>query len=273
MGTMMTATMVSRVAALLGACGRPVVHTFLYAVDLAVFHCKVLGDRSRHRRLWNHASRRAVVTQIIFTGVDAVPAILLLAIILGGGLVAQLVLTLQEFGSQGYVVSVTTDLVALELGSLLTAILLIGRSGSAIAVDLLNMKLNNEIHALELLGININDFLIMPRVLGCAVSQLVLAILLSFVALSSAVVVTAIFASISVSQYFQEIIAAFTAFELGVFAFKNLLFGIIIGSVACFHGLQIQGSRTEIPQQTQKALVSTLVIIFILDGLLVLAVG
>jgi len=260
-------------AAVTGSFGRPVVAAFIYAVDLAVFIWRSVTDRSRHRRLWNRASRRAVVTQVIFTGVDALPAILILSLAMGVGVIAQLVLALQEFGTQSYVVTVITDLVALELGALLTAIFLVGRSGSAITVDLLNMKLNNEIHALELLGININDFLIVPRLIGCSVAQLVLAIIFSFVTLTSAVFVTAVFAPINLVQYFNAIVGAFTGLDIAVFIFKNALFGLIIGSIACFHGLQIKESVTEVPQQTQKAIVSTLLIIFILDGILAGALG
>ncbi len=261
------------VATVTGAFGRPIVAAFVYAVDLAVFIWQSLTDRSRQRRLWNRASRRAMVTQVIFTGVDALPAIVILSLAMGAGVIAQLVLALQEFGTQSYVVTVITDLVALELGALLTAIFLVGRSGSAITVDLLNMKLNNEIHALELLGININDFLIVPRLVGCSVAQLVLAIVFSFVALTSTVFVTAVFAPINLAQYFHAIVGAFTGLDIAVFLFKNALFGLIIGSIACFHGLQIKDSVTEIPQQTQKAIVSTLLVIFVLDGILAGALG
>lgn len=269
----MMASLSSSAATVIGAFGRPVVGAFVYAVDLTVFIWRSLTDRSRHRRLWNRASRRAVVAQVIFTGVDALPSILILSLALGVGVIAQLVLALQEFGTQSYVVTVITNLVALELGALLTAIFLVSRSGSAITVDLLNMKINNEIHALELLGININDFLIVPRLIGCSIAQVVLAIVFSFLTLTSAVIITAAFAPINLVQYFSAIVGAFTGLDIAVFLFKNALFGLIIASVACFHGLQIRSSVTEIPQQTQKAIVSTLVVIFVLDGILAGALG
>ncbi len=88
-----------------------------------------------------------------------------------------------------------------------------------------------------------------------------LAIVFSFVTLTSAVVVTTVFAPINLGQYLNAIVGAFTGLDIAVFVFKNALFGFIIGSIACFHGLKIEESVTEIPQQTQKAIVSTLSVI------------
>ncbi len=72
-------------ATVTGAFGRPVVAAFVYALDLTVFIVRSLTDRSPKRRLWNRASRRAVVTQVLFTGVDALPAILILSLAMGVG--------------------------------------------------------------------------------------------------------------------------------------------------------------------------------------------
>ena len=72
-------------------------------------------------------------------------------------------------------------------------------------------------------------------------------------------------------KYLLILLDAFTPPELLVFLLKNLLFGLIMGAVACFHGLQVEKSITELPQQTQQAIVNSLVLIFVFDGLFVIA--
>jgi len=257
----------------LGVFGRPAVRAGTYITDLTVFTGRALTDPARRRGLLNPASRRAVVTQLLFTGVDALPAIALLALAVGVGGVAQLILALQELGTESEVVTIIADWIALEIGPLLTAVLLIGRSGSAITVDLLQTKFNRELEAIELLGININDFFVVPRLWGCAVAQLALAVLLSSLTVISAIIATAVWAPIDVGQYLQAITVAFTPYEIVLFVLKNLLFGLSIAAVACFHGLQIRGSATEVPQQTQQAIVAALLIVFVLDGVFAVGLG
>jgi len=257
----------------LGVFGRPVVRTGVYLADLVVFTGRAFTDPTRRRGVLNRASRRAIVTQLVFTGVDAIPAVALLALAVGVGGVAQLILSLQQLGTQSDVVTVITDWIALEVGPLLTAVLMVGRSGSAMTVDLLQTKLNRELEALELLGINVSDFFVVPRLVGCALAQLVLAVLFSTLTVTSAIVATAVLAPINVAQYFQAITVAFAPHEIVLFLLKNLVFGLSIGAVACFHGLQIRGSATEVPQQTQKAIVAALLIVFVVDGLCAAGIG
>lgn len=251
-----------------GMVGRQVLRLPNYLIDLTVFIVQALRDWREASKLLNRATYSSLVGQVIFGGVDALPAITLLALASGLGIVSQFIITIQVFGETGDVVNVLTQVVALELGSLLTAIVLIGRSGSAIAVDLANMKLNREIEGLELLGINVNHFFIAPRLLGTMISQMVLAVHFSILSVVSGVVVTGLFVSAGYFKYLADIPLAFDPNDLVVFLLKNLVFGLLIGTIACFHGLRVRHSITEVPQQSQRAIVNSLSIIFILDGLI-----
>lgn len=260
----------SRIDTLSGMVGRQALRLPNYLIDLTVFVIRALRDWRQASKLLNRATYSSLVGQVIFGGVDALPAITLLALASGLGIVSQLIITVQVFGETADVVNVLTQVVALELGSLLTAIVLIGRSGSAIAVDLANMKLNREIEGLELLGINVNHFFIAPRLLGTTISQMALAVYFSILSVASGVLVTGLFVSAGYFKYLTDIPLAFDPNDLVLFLLKNLVFGLLIGTIACFHGLRVKHSITEVPQQAQRAIVNSLSIIFILDGLIAL---
>ena len=241
-----------------------------YILDLTTFIVQALRDWRHESNLFNRATYISLVVQMIFSGVDALPTITLLALASGLSITHQLITTVQVFGTTADVVNLLTQIVALEFGSLLTAVILIGRSGSAIAVDLANMKLNREIEGLELLGINVNHFFITPRLLGTTIAQLVLAVYFSIISVISGVAVTAMIGGSSYLKYLTEIPLAFDPYDLLLFLVKNLFFGLLIGATACFHGLRVEQSITEVPQQTQRAIVNSLSLVFILDGLFAL---
>lgn len=266
----MTTQAPSRLHNFSGMVGRQVLRLPNYLIDLTVFLIRALRDWRQASKLLNRATYSSLVGQVIFGGVDALPAITLLSLASGFGIVSQLIITVQVFGETNDVVNVLTQVVALELGSLLTAIILIGRSGSAIAVDLANMKLNKEIEGLELLGINVNHFFITPRLLGTTIAQMALAVYFSIISVVSGVLVTGLFVSEGYFKFLADIPLAFNPYDLLIFLFKNLAFGLLIGTVACYHGLRVKHSVTEVPQQAQRAIVNSLSIIFILDGLIAL---
>jgi phospholipid/cholesterol/gamma-HCH transport system permease protein len=257
-----------RLGLISGMAGRQALRLPRYILELTLFTLQALREWREHSSLRNRATYSSFVSQMIFTGIDALPPIILLALASGVSITSMLLKNVQVFGSTADIVGILSDVVALELGCLLTAVILVGRSGSAIAIDLGNMKLNREIEGLELLGINVNHLFITPRLLGTAVSQLVLAIFFSSLSVVSAIAFNATLYSSSYWKYLGEIPLAFDPADLLLFVVKNLLFGLIIGVTACYHGLRVQRSSTEIPQQSQRAIVNSLSIIFILDGLL-----
>lgn len=216
----------------------------------------------------NGAIRNAVVTQIIFSGVDSlVPTMLLMSIAIGFSVTAQLIITLQAFDSEKEVVNLLIRFVALELSPLLTAIIIICRSGSAVAVDIGNMSINKEIRGLELLGIDVLVYVAFPRLVGIAISQIILAVYFSSLSIVLGIFFSALMESSSNFKYFFILISSITPVELLGFLFKNCLFGFIIGANSCFHGLRVKHSVTEVPQETQQAILHSLVAVFFINAL------
>jgi phospholipid/cholesterol/gamma-HCH transport system permease protein len=189
---------------------------------------------------------------------------------IGLSVTAQLIFIVQVFAEDADVVRLLVELVALELGSLVTAFVLIGRSGSAIAIDLGNISLHREAEGLEILGINVNDFFVLPRLGGMAISQLVLAVYFSTLAIVTGIAFAAMLESTTNFKYLFAVASAFDLIELAAFVVKNLLFGLIIGATACFHGLNVGVSATEVPQEAQRAIVNALILVFLLDGVFAL---
>ncbi len=252
--------------------GRQIGQASIYLVNLATFAVTALV-RDHDRGLFNRATFNATVTQVIFTGVDALPLISLLAVATGISVAASLVTVVEVFRDPGDVIDVLIKVIVLELGALMTAIVIIGRSGSAIAVDLGNARLGGEIEGLELLGIDIDRFIVIPRLLGAGIAQVVLSVYFSLLALVSGILMPALFKAPAYFSYFAEIPKAFDPAQIILFLVKNLLFGFVISTAACFHGLQVSRSVTEVPQQTQKAIVVSLAMIFLIDGLIAIGIS
>ncbi len=219
----------------------------------------------------NGIIKNAIVAQIIFSGIDSlIPTILLMSISIGLSVTAQLIITLQAYGSEKEVVNLMIRFVALELSPLLTAIIIICRSGSAVAVDLGNMSLNKEIKGLELLGIDVLVYVAFPRLIGIALSQIILAVYFSTLSIILGIFFSVLVDTSANFKYLFILTNSLLPIELIKFVIKNSLFGLIIGANACFHGLQVKHSVTEVPQRTQQAIVHCLISMFIINVLFLL---
>ncbi|HEY9034680.1 MAG TPA: ABC transporter permease, partial [Pseudomonadales bacterium] len=138
---------------------------------------------------------------------------------------------------------------------------------SAITVDIGNMKLHREIQSLEIMGVDINEYLIAPRILGVTASQLVVAVFFTFITLTSGILLSGLLTSPRHFAYLFKLADSVEPLMLLMFVVKNVLFGLTIGAVSCYHGLRVGSSATEVPQQTQAAIVNILVMLFIIDGI------
>jgi len=255
-----------------GWTGRRTIQILSHWMDLVTFTVQALNIWRPYRNISNRATYTALLNQMIFTGVDAVPLFTLLGLTIGMGITTQLIFLMHTVGNVQDVANMLSQVVATELGPLITAIILIGRSGSAITVDLGNTNVNGELSALELLGIDINDLFVVPRIISTTISQMMLAVYFSFITLISGIALSDLLFGISGLEHLSELISALDPKDVLVFFIKNLLFGVIIGATACFHALKIGSSITEVPQRTQRAIVQSITLVFILDVFMVLAV-
>lgn len=258
-------------ATITGFPGRFFIQSFLYVITVFTFSTLALRDWVKNNEIFNSKSYTTTVAQIIFTGIDALPTITLLGIATGFVFTFRLISILDSVGAADDIVNLLVTIICLGIGPFLAAIILISRTGSAIVVDLGNMKLHREIEGLELLGININSHLVAPRIIGTAISQLVVTVYFTFIALTSGIALSALLVSTSHLEFLFEIGSAFTHHLVLIFVLKNLVFGYIIGATSCYNGLRVKTSPTEVPQQATRAIVNSLIFIFVIEGLFALA--
>ncbi|HEY9052278.1 MAG TPA: ABC transporter permease [Gammaproteobacteria bacterium] len=248
---------------LLGWPGSLLLRKLDYLINLTTFALFALKDWFQGIRFFSRHSYRPLVTQIIFTGIDAMPAILFLALVTGFVFTFRIIAL---FESVTDTLSILIYIIGLEVGPMIAAITLISRTGTAITVDIANMKLHREIQSMELMGMDINEYLIAPRILGVTISQLVVAVYFTLITLVTGILISGLLLTPTHYKLLFDITDNIEPVVLLIFVVKNILFGLVIGSTACFHGLKVGKSPTEVPQQTQRAIVNILVMLFVIDG-------
>lgn len=248
--------------------GRKLIKNILYVIDLVTFSMLALRDWFRKNKLLDSHSYSTTVAQIIFTGIDALPTITFLGLATGFIFTFRLISISNTLGGADDIINLLITVICLSAGPFLAAIIIISRTGSAIVVDLGNMKLHGEIEALENLGVNINDYLIAPRIISTAISQLAITVYFTVIALLTGILISAVFVNPAHFDFIFKISNSITPHMMSIFVVKNIIFGYVIATVACYNGLRVQCSATEVPQRTTASIVQSLSFIFLIDSLL-----
>jgi phospholipid/cholesterol/gamma-HCH transport system permease protein len=246
--------------------GQRCIMSFLYVIDITFFLTRTLSVWHPHRNVCNRAVYSNLLGQLIFTGVDAIAMISFLAVLVGVGVTSQLIYIMQAITGASDITEMLARLVISELGPLITGGILVGRSCSAIAVDLGNTKVRGEIEPLEYLGIDVDDYFVVPRILCMVICQVTLALYFSIIMILCGVFFSAFIYNFSAQESLMELLNSMNINTLIVFMVKNFFFGLVTGAMACFHGLSVENSPTQVPQQMQKAVVRCMVFLFLADG-------
>jgi len=150
----------------------------------------------------------------------------------------------------------------------LTALAVVGRSGTAITAELATNTVLREVRALEGMGIDPNQYLVLPRVLGCIISVTILTVLFDAVALTSGFLAAGT-QGMSGSRYIAAVLHSLNSTDVWVTLGKGMLSGLVIGIWASYHGLAIRRGPTEIPQAVIRSTVGSIVMIFVVSALFV----
>ena len=146
-----------------------------------------------------------------------------------------------------------------EVGPLVTALIVIARSGTAVASELGNMRVNREIEALEVMGINPLSYIVFPRLVGGVISVVCLAFYFNAVALFGGFIVARTVNEMSFSFFAESLANAVTIEDVGLFLLKNGFSGVIIFVVSCYQGMLVKQSSHEVPQVTTKAVLNSVI--------------
>lgn len=221
---------------------------------------------SRLRVLRIPPVRTAFYRQVYFTGIEASATVAVLALLCGVLAVTQV--TALVGGDSELVAKVLAWTVLGEIGPLLAATIVIARSVPAIATELALMNTRGEMTHLEQMGISPKDYLVVPRVAGVTLSVSTLTVYFLVVAIGGGLAASAVFQDVSFAVQLGRFFAIVRPLELAAAMAKALLFGLAISAISCYHGMHVGHSHTEVPQAAIKAVIRSLLAVFLLDGAL-----
>ncbi len=230
----------------------------LGAVAVAIFNVVRRPSHFRFTSMVHHLDR---------VGWNAIPIVLLITFLIGCIIAQQGFFHFRRFGADSYVVDMVGILVLRELGVLIVAIMIAGRSGSSYTAELGSMKMREEIDALRTMSLDPVEVLILPRILAIVIALPVLAFMGSMAALFGGGLVAWLYADMSPAIYIARLREAIsvTHFEVGMI--KAPFMAFVIGIVACTEGLRVKGSAESLGLQTTISVVHSIFLVIVLDGL------
>ncbi len=209
----------------------------------------------------------SAVHQLDRVGWQAVPIILLITFLIGGIIEQQGIFHFRKFGAELYAVDLVGILVLREIGVLIVAIMVAGRSGSSYTAELGSMMMREEIDALKTMGFDPVEILILPRVLVLVIAVPVLTFIGSMAALYGGGVVAWLYGGMSPDIFIARLTDAISVTHFKVGIIKAPFMGLVIGIVACEAGLQVKGSAESLGLQTTASVVKSIFLVIVLDGL------
>jgi phospholipid/cholesterol/gamma-HCH transport system permease protein len=259
---------VSSITAALDLVGRTVAHIghdVIAVVGMIGGLTVAIGRAAAHPRTFRFTS---MVHQIDRVGWRAVPIVLLITFLIGGILAQQGLFHFRQFGAEVYVVDMVGILVLREVGVLMVAVMVAGRSGSSYTAELGSMKMREEIDALRTMGFDPIDVLVLPRVLALIIAVPCLAFLGSMAALYGGGLMCWLYGGMSPEVYVSRMREAIDLQDLAVGLIKAPFMGLIIGAVAGVQGLAVQGSAESLGLKTTDAVVKSIFLVILFDGVL-----
>lgn len=208
----------------------------------------------------------AFVHQIEETGVNALPIVGLLAFLLGVTLAYQGADQLARFGAQIYTIDFLGVGFLRELGGLVTAIIIAGRSGSAFTASIGSMKVNEEIDAMEAIGLNIAETLVLPRVLGLVIALPILTLFADAVGIIGGMVMCYFSLGVTIPVFLRELEGAISVNTLMVGLIKAPVFAFMIALVGCFEGLRVERNAESVGRLTTRSVVESIFLIIAADA-------
>jgi phospholipid/cholesterol/gamma-HCH transport system permease protein len=247
--------------------GEATVKMWSEAKDLAQLVGECLFSGGRFLRGQAQFRWRDCLSEMQQCGAMALPIVGLISFLVGVIMAYQGAVQLRQFGADIYVADLVGLSVVREMGPMMAAIVLAGRTGAAFAATLGNMQANEEIDALETLGVSPIDFLVMPRIVALFLMMPLLALYSNCLGILGGLVVSASILDIPASLYWVETKSIIDLSDLCTGLIKAGIFGLLIGLSACLRGLQAERSATGAGQAATSAVVTSTLLIIVSDSI------
>ena len=210
----------------------------------------------------------ALFDQMVAIGVASMPTVALANFLLGIVLAIQGAGQFEKLGATALVANLVAFSILREIGPLITAVIVIGRSGSAITAELGTMKVAEEIEALNVMGIDPVKFLVVPRLLAMIIMMPVLTVLGEGVGLFAGWLISVTALHLDPIFYVANSIDAVEQKDLFTGLLKAVIFGCVVGTVGCYYGIQVEGGAEGVGKATTKSVVTSLTSMLAMDALL-----
>lgn len=231
--------------------------TFIGEITWAMMSSMKHPARIRWADTWTVAER---------AGVNALPIVALISFIVGLVMAFQAAIPMKMFGAEIYVANLIGIAMVRELGPLMTAIVLAGRSASAFAAEIGTMKINEEIDALTVMGMEPVKFLIVPRIIAATLVTPLLTVFANLVGMLGGALVIVSF-GYPLITYYNQVVGFVTWQDLTGGLIKSFVFGILIAATGCIRGYQTLKGPSAVGDATTRAVVSSIVLIAVFDGI------
>ena len=229
-----------------------------------LFMCRVFSLPDRWR-----ISLRRTVQEIFKLGIDSIPLVIIISLFIGAVITIQMELNTTSPLLPAYSVGLATrDIVLLEFSNSILCLILAGKVGSNIASEIGTMRVTEQIDALEIMGINSANFLVLPKILGFIFFMPFLVIICMATSLVGGWFVAAFTDLISVSKYLYGIQAMFNEWYVWYGLIKSLVFAFLIASVASFYGYYVKGGALDVGKASTNGVVASSILILLFDVIL-----
>jgi len=229
--------------------------------DAFVTFIKMFGGKTRFRGY-------DLALLIRQCGADALPIVTLISLLVGLILAFVGAIQLEMFGAQIYVANLVGIAMVRVLAAVMTGIIMAGRTGAAFAAQLGTMQVNEELDALEVLGISPMEFLVLPRMLALILMMPLLCLYADLMGVLGGFIVGVTMLDINVMEYYNQSISAVRLNDLGIGLFSSVVFGVLVALTGCLRGMQCGRSASAVGQATTSAVVTGIVSITVATAII-----
>jgi phospholipid/cholesterol/gamma-HCH transport system permease protein len=201
------------------------------------------------------------------TGVDAVPIVGMISFLLGLIMAFVSSIQLAQFGAGIYVARLVALSMVSELGPIMTAIVVAGRSGSAFAAEIGTMRISDEVDALFTMGISPALFLVVPRIVAAVIVVPVLTLFSDLFAILGGLIISISLLDLTISTYISQTMESLDFFEFSWGLMKSIVFAALIAWIGCLRGFQVRGGAAEVGNAATSAVVSGILLIILFDSI------
>jgi phospholipid/cholesterol/gamma-HCH transport system permease protein len=247
--------------------GRATVHAWRQTVSMLGYLGRVTVETGEAIVKPKHNLRiAAMFSQVEETGINALPIVGLLSFLIGIVLAYQGADQLARFGAQIFTINLLGVGILREIGGLITAIIVAGRSGSAFTAHIGTMRVNEEIDAMQTMGLNTVDTLVLPRIIGLVIALPLLTFYSDIMGLLGGAVMCYFQLNITIPVFLRQLNEAVSINTLMVGLIKAPVFAFVIALVGCYEGFQVERNAASVGQLTTRSVVESVFLVIVLDA-------